>query len=46
MNSSIHNVDNKLTDEMWSLLKDLYQIPRTIMGEDYEKSLKIIRKLK
>ena len=42
MNSSIHNVDNKLTDEMWSLLKDLYQIPRTIMGEDYEKSLKII----
>ena len=45
MNSIIHQLDNNLKDEMWSLLKELYQIPRTIMGKDYEKSLGIINNL-
>jgi len=45
MNSIIHHVDNNLKDDMWSLLEELYPIPRTIIGEDYEKSLRIIENL-
>lgn len=45
MNSIIHNLNDNLKEEMWSLLEELYPLPRTIIGQDYEKSLSIIENL-
>ncbi len=45
MYSKIFTIDSNFKNEMWDLLKKLYPIPRTILGEEYEESLKIIQKI-
>lgn len=42
MYSEIFTIDSNFKNEMWGLVKKLYPIPRTIMGKEYEESLKII----
>jgi len=44
MDSHIYDVENSVGQDIWSLLEELYPIPRTIMGKDFDKSLSIIEK--
>ncbi|MDG2297226.1 MAG: DUF4910 domain-containing protein [Gammaproteobacteria bacterium] len=45
MTSKIHQVNETIQQDLWNLLKDLYSIPRTIMGKGFEDSLALIKKI-
>ena len=41
----LHFIDLRYKSECWSLLEELFPIYRTILGEGFQKSLNIIRKI-